>query len=244
MLKKVFKGKKAVFFDLDGTVTNSLIFWECAFTRVLHNLGTPNISPKLDGTSVIDIWENILRENEIATNKKPEELTKETYGVLAGLLEQMDLTDGITDFLLKLRQMGIKLALLSNTDREIVDKELAHFGLDKAFDLVIGGNEVKNRKPSSEIYQAAMKKLKVNPSQCLAFEDSPVGAAAAVRAGAAVFVLWDGKIPQDFYPRKVQMFLSSFSGLSDVLDKTYTDLLKEYADEFGKSSYRPTFQEM
>ena len=51
------------------------------------------------------------------------------------------------------------------------------------FDPLVIGDECAHAKPHPEPYRAAMRGLGVDPSECLAFEDSPSGAAAAVAAG-------------------------------------------------------------
>ena len=58
-----------------------------------------------------------------------------------------------------------------------------------SFDVLIHGKEVKNRKPSPEIYLKAAEKLGVKPSHCLVIEDAVNGVKAAKAAGALCLAL-------------------------------------------------------
>jgi beta-phosphoglucomutase-like phosphatase (HAD superfamily) len=68
--------------------------------------------------------------------------------------------------------------------RSWVDLKLETLGLQKAFEAVLGGDEVTHGKPAPDIYLLAAQRLGVPPSECIAIEDSPVGIAAAVGSGA------------------------------------------------------------
>jgi HAD superfamily hydrolase (TIGR01509 family) len=59
-------------------------------------------------------------------------------------------------------------------------------GLDDLFDVVVWGDQVARSKPDPEGYRQAVARLGVDPSTCLAFEDSATGRAAALAAGLAV----------------------------------------------------------
>ena len=53
-------------------------------------------------------------------------------------------------------------------------------------------------KPNPDIYLLAIKKLGLEPEQCIAFEDSENGARAAIAAGLKVVVVPDLKQPSDY----------------------------------------------
>lgn len=58
--------------------------------------------------------------------------------------------------------------------------------LSPLFDAVVTGDEVQRHKPDPEAYLLAAASLSLAPAECLAFEDSAVGIAAAVAAGIPV----------------------------------------------------------
>ena len=60
---------------------------------------------------------------------------------------------------------------------------LTRLGIRDAFALIVDGSEVVNGKPDPEAYLVTARKLGVNASECVVFEDSHVGVIAAKRAG-------------------------------------------------------------
>ena len=71
-----------------------------------------------------------------------------------------------------------------------------HLGIADIFDLIYAGIDVKQGKPSPEIYNKAMDALNVSPEETLIFEDSNIGVEAAVSCGAKFIRVtseWFGK---------------------------------------------------
>jgi beta-phosphoglucomutase-like phosphatase (HAD superfamily) len=67
--------------------------------------------------------------------------------------------------------------------REWVVGHLSRFGLDRYFDVIRCGDEVKATKPDPELYLAALQSLELQGHEAIAFEDSPNGILAAKRSG-------------------------------------------------------------
>ena len=64
-----------------------------------------------------------------------------------------------------------------------------HLGIADIFDLIYAGIDVKQGKPSPEIYNKAMAALDVKPEETLIFEDSEVGIEAAKASGAKCIIV-------------------------------------------------------
>lgn len=82
---------------------------------------------------------------------------------------------------------GGKTSIASTARRENLENALKHTGLFSIFDLILAGEEVKQGKPSPEIYEKVMQKMNVLPEETLIFEDSEVGIQAA-KASKAHFL--------------------------------------------------------
>lgn len=105
------------------------------------------------------------------------------------------------------QNLGIKLGLASTAPKKEILQNLKQIGLENSFDLIISGSddlgnyidhEGKN-KPKPYIYIEAAKRLNVNPSKCLVFEDSAAGIEAAATAGMiAIAVPNQFTLQQDF----------------------------------------------
>lgn len=82
------------------------------------------------------------------------------------------------------KKMGGKTAIASTARKENLMNVVKYLGLASSFDLIYAGEDVKEGKPSPEIYLKTMEVLGVKPEETLIFEDSPVGLEAAERSGA------------------------------------------------------------
>lgn len=96
---------------------------------------------------------------------------------------QVPVKAGAADILQACRERGIRLAVASSTREETVKDQLSRAGLLHFFDAVITGDMVTEGKPAPEIYQKACEALQLQPTECLAFEDSVNGLRSAYRAG-------------------------------------------------------------
>ena len=100
-------------------------------------------------------------------------------------MEGFDAVPGAANFLATLGPLP--RAIASSSRAEYIDWALGLFGLDHAFgDHVYSADGWDRGKPFPDIYLAAAKGLGVDPALCLAIEDSPTGAQAALAAGMTV----------------------------------------------------------
>jgi HAD superfamily hydrolase (TIGR01509 family) len=96
---------------------------------------------------------------------------------------------GAADLLRAVRAAGLGSALVTTTPRNIADIVLRSIRADLAtdpFDVTVCGDEVPARKPDPAPYLQAMRALGVGPEECVVVEDSAVGIASGLAAGAAV----------------------------------------------------------
>ena len=85
--------------------------------------------------------------------------------------------------------MGGKTAIASTARRENLMNVVNHLRIGDIFDLIYAGIDVKQGKPSPEIYVKAMESLKASPDATLIFEDSEVGIEAAKASGAHYMII-------------------------------------------------------
>lgn len=81
-------------------------------------------------------------------------------------------------------QMGGKTAIASTARRENLMNAVSYLGISDSFDLIYAAQDVRQGKPSSEIYLNTMAHFELKPQETLIFEDSPVGFEAAKASGA------------------------------------------------------------
>lgn len=85
--------------------------------------------------------------------------------------------------LAKLRANGFQVACCSNSIRMTIEMMMSYAKLDQYLNLIMSNQDVKNAKPDPEIYSTAMKKLNLDPSECLIVEDNENGIKAALASG-------------------------------------------------------------
>jgi HAD superfamily hydrolase (TIGR01509 family) len=177
----------AIIFDMDGVLVDSepLDFKACNI--LLEQEGVPPITEEenrthLLGTTVDETWRRLMGLRRLP---RPLAYYTERYDPIVRELLQEDLgpQPGVLRLLEALRQRKMKAAVASSSLRAWVDLKLSILGLQEAFDLVLGGDEVGRGKPEPDIYLLATQGLGLPPKECIAIEDSPVGIAAAVAAG-------------------------------------------------------------
>src|SRR3712207_5949268 len=80
---------------------------------------------------------------------------------------------------------GYPTALATRSHREQAGRVLGLLGLADEFDVVVTRDDVEHGKPDPEMHLLAARELGVGPEECLAIEDSPAGAKAALAAGGS-----------------------------------------------------------
>ncbi|WP_417347540.1 HAD family hydrolase [Ferrimonas sp.] len=111
--------------------------------------------------------------------------------------EPIPIKDGVVELLSWLKSKGIPTAVATSTVNDVAKRKLELAGLDKYFDALATGCEVKNGKPDPEIFLLAANRLDVNPATCLAFEDSNNGVRSAVAANMITYQIPDLVQPDD-----------------------------------------------
>ncbi|KAF5834270.1 HAD-like domain-containing protein [Dunaliella salina] len=79
---------------------------------------------------------------------------------------------------------GLKLALATGSEEEIIHKTMTDFGLGNLFKVVVSSQNVGRTKPEPDIFLAAAERIGLKASECVVFEDSKSGLQAGRAAGA------------------------------------------------------------
>jgi len=91
---------------------------------------------------------------------------------------------GARELVRSCRQAALRVAVASSADRVKIDANLRQIGLPpESWDVLVWGEEVRNKKPAPDIFLSAAAKLKLTPSQCVVVEDAVNGVEAAKAAG-------------------------------------------------------------
>lgn len=176
---------KAVIFDLDGTVIDSMWMWEAIDIEYLSRFDIPfekSYQKDIEGMSF----------NETAVYFKnrfslPDSLDviKSDWNKMAYLKYKHEVQpkQGVVEFLQKLKAAGIKTGIGTSNSIELCRTILESKGLEQYFDAVHTSDEARAGKPAPDIYLLVAKSLGVKPSECIVFEDLYQGICAGKNAG-------------------------------------------------------------
>jgi len=109
--------------------------------------------------------------------------------------QPIPLRPGILELLSWLEEQDIPKAVATSTQRTIALHHLEKADLLARFAFTICGDDIAHPKPAPDIYHAAASQLGYAPSQCIVFEDSDFGVAAAHAAGCQVIMVPDLRAP-------------------------------------------------
>jgi len=107
------------------------------------------------------------------------------------LARRYPLKPGAARLLGTLAATGTPCVVASSSARFEIEERLFAAGILDCFVAVAGGDEVAAGKPDPAVYRLAAARAGVAPERCLAFEDSPNGARAALAAGASLVLVPD-----------------------------------------------------
>jgi HAD superfamily hydrolase (TIGR01509 family) len=105
------------------------------------------------------------------------------------LVAALPLRAGVVRLVHEARAAGIRLAIATTAARAAARAVIdAHPELSGAFDAIVCGEDVTQKKPAPEVYAIALSRLAHDAAACVAIEDSQAGVAAARGAGLATLV--------------------------------------------------------
>ncbi len=179
---------KACIFDLDGVVVDTARYHYIAWKKIAKDLGfsfSQQENERLKGVSRMDSLDILLQLGNITMDDaKKEDLAAIKNNLYVSYILQMtpdEILPGVISFLDELRANGILIALgsASKNAKFILDR----INLADKFDAVIDGNRVSKAKPDPEVFLKGAAELRIEPQNCVVFEDAQAGIDAARNAG-------------------------------------------------------------
>lgn len=100
----------------------------------------------------------------------------------------LPMIDNMNHLMEQLEQKSIPFAIATSSSKQNIQPALDQLGLTERVPVIVGREDVDEVKPAPDLYLKAVQALNLNPSSCLAIEDSVNGATAAQNAGLGVIV--------------------------------------------------------
>ncbi len=144
-------------------------FSENDYSKYWVNLGT-GLNGFLDDNKKIRI-----NEKKLLTLKKQKYFTEMIYK------SNLRSIDGVVRLLKNLKRNNIKIALATSSSRYETNVILKKTKLYNYFDIIVTKDNVKNKKPHTEMYEYILKKMRVSPSTCITIEDAEKGIIPSIK---------------------------------------------------------------
>ncbi len=212
----MFKHIKAVIFDMDGTLIDSMWLWKAIDVDYLgkHGIKLPDdLQKSIEGMSFSETAAYFKKRFQIADDV---ETIKAEWNSMADeyYRHRVPMKEKAYEFLLALKDRGIKLGIGTSNSKELVKVIMDKYEIEELFDSIRTSCEVDKGKPHPDIYLKVAEDLGVEPSACMVFEDVPNGLIAANNAGMQSVAVFD-----DF---------------SKVMDREKKDLSNYYVDSYDQ----------
>lgn len=189
----MLKDIKAVIFDLDGTLMDSMWMWTDIDIEYLGRYGyelPDDLQKEIEGMGFTETAQYFKKRFGIpeTIDEMKEEWNRMAYDFYAN---RVQLKPGAKRFLEEIRFRGLKTGIASSNSRSLILACLEQNGIAGQFDCIMTSCEVAHGKPSPDIYLRTAEMLGVLPSECLVFEDVPMGILAGKNAGMRVCAMED-----------------------------------------------------
>jgi HAD superfamily hydrolase (TIGR01509 family) len=213
----------AVVLDLDGVIVDTEEVWDRerrAYVACHGGTWTGEATRAMQGMSSAE-WAAYLRD-ELGAQGDPAEISREVAaGVVAEVRRALPLLPGAAEAVRALAQRW-PLALASSANREVIDAVLEGAQLTACFRATVSSEEVPRGKPAPDVYLEAARRLGIDPTACVAVEDSSSGLRAAHAADMVVIATPNRAFPPS--PDALALAAVVVDGIRDVTPELLTSL--------------------
>ena len=202
-------GIKAVIFDMDGVLVDTMPFHYRAWRETFKKFGIRVTKKDIylrEGERWNKTLEEILKKNDIKVDRHVEKAAFEHREKVFKNLLKVRMFAGAEALLVKLYKKEISLGLATGTPRRELNRILPK-KVCKMFKAIVPSDEVKHGKPHPEPYRTALKRLGVKPSEAMVIENAPNGITSARRAGIRCIAV-ETSLPRNYLKGATAVFHS------------------------------------
>lgn len=211
---------KAIIFDMDGLMIDSeRVTFECYQERLkdMNLTMDEEFYKTLLGKPIKGIYQRFY---DVYGNDFPiENVIQDVHQLMAERFETegVPVKKGLVKLLHYLKDNNYKTIVATSSNRDRVDKILAHAKITEFFDDSICGDEVTKGKPNPEVFLKSCQKLGVNVDEAIVLEDSEAGIQASYDANIKVICIPDMKYPEKQYEEKTFKILKDLTEVTAYL---------------------------
>lgn len=213
---------RAVLFDMDGVLYNSMPYHASAWHRAMAQFGYDLPEDEVymhegrTGTSTVNLVS--MRERGV---EEAEERIQEIYKVKSDLFNEFPPAEpmpGALELLRQLKAQGLMILIVTGSgQRSLLDRLNHHYPDIFSRELMVTAFDVKHGKPHPEPYLMGMQKGGLRPEECIVVENAPLGVRAAKAAGIFTVAVNTGPLPDSaLLDEGADMLFPSMQALSDA----------------------------
>ena len=184
---------KAVIFDLDGTLIDSMYVWDEINKEFFKRRNLPMLpyyKTDVQGLSIEDVAKHTI--DLYGLDENVQDIVKEWKDTAYYYYKnKVKLKNGAYDYLFYLAEKKIKIGLATACSSELYEISLKQNKIYDFFNVIIDTSLVKKGKDFPDIYLLCAEKLGVKPSECIVFEDILKGIKNAKNAGMTAYAVYD-----------------------------------------------------
>lgn len=190
---------KAVIFDFDGTLADSMWVWDAVDKEFARKRNLPFDKEHAETIAALGFegtaaW---LLE-QFGLNESVENLIEEWLEIaLPCYANEVQLKPGARELINDLRASGVKVGIATSLQRMLLEPALKSNGVFELFDAIVVCEEVcEGGKSTPAVYQEAARLMGVDLHDCVVFEDVAKAARSAKAGGAHVIGVRDDHMQQ------------------------------------------------
>jgi mannitol-1-/sugar-/sorbitol-6-/2-deoxyglucose-6-phosphatase len=207
----------AVIFDMDGLLVDSESVWHIAEKEMIESRGhiyTDEARAQIVGLRmdefIVKLHAIYQFEDELAA-LHDQLLTR----MLELIPERVNPQPGARELIDYIVEHNIPTAIASSSAMSIIEATIKAQGWEEVFAVRCSAEHEAHGKPAPDVYLTAARRLNIDPAECLALEDSPNGARAAVAAGMTCYAV----------PDSTHTSIHSFDGITPHIYKSLHEVL-------------------
>lgn len=216
---------KAILFDLDGTLLDTIADIAAALNRTLDTSFTPEECKRFVGNGLMNTLKTALEKVGRADASAPELFAGFVENYRQHPIEHTKPYPGIMELLGRMQRRGIGLGVYSNKEQDLAGEIVARCLPGIRFDMVVGMHGGYEPKPSSQAVVAFCDKVACSMDELLYVGDSEVDYRTSLNAGVRTVILTWGMRPRKSLEE---------SGIPEFMLVDDMDGLRAAIDGFGK----------
>jgi HAD superfamily hydrolase (TIGR01509 family) len=218
---------KAIIFDLDGTLIDSMQLWRQVDVEFLTKRGIDvpaDLFDSIPGGNGFTQTALYFKERFGLDDSVESIMDEWTYMVEQHYSSDVILKEGVYELLQAIRKSDILMGLATSNSLHLARTVLQANGILSWFSALSTGDMQLRGKPYPDIFLNCARMLEVEPEACLAIEDTLTGVQAAKAAGMRTFAIFD----EDSIP-----FWEQIKKVADLAFEDYTMLSGQVLQELG-----------